>query len=48
MSDKGVQTPDADVGSRAGGKNTVWDDSLEVIKELPWGVDRTLVFIARS
>ena len=47
MSNKDVQTPAGSLQSGPGKKNTIWDDFLEVIKELPWGVGPFLVFTAR-
>lgn len=47
MSDTEIHNPDTKMLGGAGRKSTVWDDALEVIKELPWGIGPSLVFIAR-
>jgi hypothetical protein len=47
MSDTETQSSVTEVRDEAGEKDKVWDDILEVIKELPWGVGPALVFIAR-
>jgi len=47
MSDKEAQNSVTKVNNVPGGKSTIWDDFLEIIKEIPLGIGPSLVFLAR-
>lgn len=47
MSDTETQSSVTEVRDESGRTSKVWDDTLEVVKEIPYGVGPTLVFIAR-
>lgn len=47
MIDKETQSSVTQATTIEDGKRAIWDDFLEIIKEIPWGIGPSLVFLAR-